>query len=60
MAKNKAESSILSNSTIIEVVRIKGDEVVVKEMEFSDWKNLVKQSGYRYVAFQKGFQQFKK
>lgn len=60
MAKNKVEISILSDSTIIEVVRIKGDEVVVKEMELSAWKKLVKQEGYRYVAFQKGFQQFKK
>lgn len=60
MSKNKAESSILSDSTIIEVVRIKGDEVVVKEMEFLAWKKLVKQEGYRYVGYQKGFSSFKK
>lgn len=43
----------------IEVVRIKGDEVIKKEMTLSEWKKLKKQKGYLYIPYQKGFSQFK-
>ena len=55
-----AISDLLPLNTIIEVVRIKGEEVVVKEMSVDQWQNLVKQKGYNYKAFQKGFSQYKR
>lgn len=53
--KPKANSFDLPDNTIIEVIRTKGDEVVKKEMTFREWKELKKQPGYTYSAFQKGF-----
>lgn len=50
---------MLDDSVIIEVIRTKGDEVVKKEMTFGQWKNLKKQPGYTYSAFQKGYSQYK-
>lgn len=49
----------LPGDTIIEVVRVKGDEVVKKEMTYSEWMNLTRQPGYRYSAFQKGYSAYK-
>jgi hypothetical protein len=50
---------LLSGHTVLEIVRIKGEEVVVKEMTVAEWSGFKKQGGYRYVAYQKGFSQFK-
>jgi hypothetical protein len=49
----------LNTDDIIEVIRIKGDEVIKKEMKLSDWIKLKKQIGYRYIAYQKGFSKYK-
>lgn len=45
-------------STIIEVIRIKGDEVVKKEMTLQAWSQLEKLKGYEYKAYQKGYSQY--
>lgn len=50
---------LLHDSTILEVVAIKGEDVIVKEMSYSEWKLLKRKSGFRYMAFQVGFSQFK-
>lgn len=56
----KPETKYLSlpSETIIEVVRIKDDEVVKKEMSYGDWMKMKKQAGYVYIAYQKGFSKF--
>tara|TARA_R110002049_G_C9175744_1_gene562597 strand:- start:874 stop:1041 length:168 start_codon:yes stop_codon:yes gene_type:complete len=44
---------------IIEVVRIKGSQVIKKQMTVKQWHELDKQKGYRYIAGQVGFLQYK-
>ena len=52
-------SFALFDSTVIEVIRTKGDEVVKKEMTLGEWRNYEKLPGYVYSAFQKGYSQYK-
>lgn len=49
----------LSYDTIIEVLRIRGDEVLLKEMRYGDWLIMEKQFGYLYRSFELGFSSFK-
>lgn len=58
MAKKK-NSFLLRPDTIIEVIRIKDDEVLKKEMSLFEWQSMIKRKDYRYIAYQKGFSQFK-
>lgn len=52
---------LLLGNTILEIVKIAGDgKVFVKEMTFNEWRKFVKNPGCRYIAYQKGFQQFRK
>lgn len=53
-------SNLLPGNTLLEIVSIKGESVVVKEMTYSEWLGLKKKKGFRYIAYQVGFQQFKK
>ena len=48
----------LSYDTIIEVLRIRGDEVLLKEMRYGDWLIMEKQVGYLYRSFELGFSSF--
>lgn len=56
--KTEVKSIDLPDSTIIEVVRTKDNEVIKKEMTVGEWKKLKKQFGYNYTAYQKGFSQY--
>ena len=44
---------------VIEIIRIRGEEVLKKEMTRQEWHNLKKQKGCLYIPYQKGFSQFK-
>lgn len=60
MSKPKFTGDILPHETIIEVIRTnKSGEVVKKQMTYGEWKNLKKQVGYTYTAYQLKFSQFK-
>ena len=60
MSKPKFTGDVLPHETIIEVIRTNSyGEVIKKEMTFGAWKNLKKQSGYTYIAYQLKFSQFK-
>lgn len=62
MAKKQQSGTVsygLPESTIIEVIRTKGDEAVKKEMTYGEWITMKKLPGYNYSAFQKGFSQYK-
>ena len=52
-------TSLLRSDTIIEVIRIRGNEIVKKEMPLSEWETMKKRKDYQYIAFQKGFSQYK-
>lgn len=61
MANKNQQASVfeLAGDTIVEVVRTKeGEETIKKEMTFTQWKNLKRQPGYNYAAYQKGYSQF--
>jgi len=53
---------LLPLGTIIEVVKIDkhGEFVGMKEMKYGDWKQMKRQPGFHYRAFQKGVSQFNK
>ena len=60
MAKEKSFG--LSLGTIIEVISInknKKEIIIKKEMTFGEWIELKKNKNYHYIAYQKGFSQFK-
>jgi len=65
MAKQDTKKYIpdlLPLGTIVEVVKynIKTNEFIgMKLMSHGDFKNMVKQKGFRYQEFQKGFSQYK-
>lgn len=60
MVKKQSYTYDLPPETIIEVVRTKKGEVpVVKEMTYREWKELKRQPGYVYKAYQKGFSCYK-
>jgi hypothetical protein len=61
MAKQNYTPDLIPASTIMEVVKFKrdtGEYVGMKLMQHSEFKNMVKQSGFRYQEFQKGFSQY--
>lgn len=58
MAKRNIQDVGLSSDTVIEVILTRGEEVLKKEMTVSEWKNMKKQPGYVYTAFQLGFSKF--
>lgn len=49
----------LSLDTIIEVIRISDGNIQKKDMSLRDWKAFKKQPNVQYIAYQKGFSQFK-
>lgn len=58
--KQRFTPDLLPSGTMIEVVKIAPDgSSQKKEMTFSDWKNMTKQKGFTYRAYQKGVSQFK-
>ena len=61
-ANPKFSPDLLPAATIVEVVKLdkKGEFVGMKLMSFSDWKQMTRQPGFDYRAFQKGFSKFKK
>lgn len=63
MAKQKGNYVIdlLPAGTMVEVVKYNsktGDFVGMKLMSHGDFRNMVKQKGFRYQEFQKGFSQY--
>jgi hypothetical protein len=52
---------LLPAGTIVDVVKIdnNGDFVGLKSMNYGDWKNMKKQAGFTYKAYQKGFSSYK-
>ena len=59
--KSKYIPDLIPASAIMEVVKYNqktGEYVGMKLMPHGDFKNMVKQSGYRYQEFQKGVSQF--
>ena len=61
MAKKPAFiADLLPSNTIVEVVKLdlKGNFVGKKDMEYGDWKQMTKQSGFIYHAYQKKFSQY--
>jgi len=59
--KSKYAPDLIPASHIMEVVKYNirtGEFIGMKLMSHGDFKNMVKQSGYRYQEFQKGFSQF--
>lgn len=52
---------LLPSGTTIEVVKIdkEGNVVGIKEMQYGEWKKMVKQPSYTYRAYQSKFSQFK-
>lgn len=65
MAKQDTKKYIpdlLPAGTIVEVVKYNkktGEYIGTKEMSHGDFKNMVKQKGFRYQEFQKNFSQYK-
>lgn len=56
----KASFDVLPLHTIVEVVKLdqKGNFIGKKDMEYGQWKDFKRQSGYIYRCFQKKFSQF--
>lgn len=61
-ANQKFSPDLLPANTVVEVVKLdkKGEFVGMKLMSFGDWKQMARQPGFDYRAFQKGFSKFKK
>ena len=61
-ANQKFSPDLLPSNTVVEVVKLdkKGEFVGMKLMSFGDWKQMERQPGFDYRAFQKGFSKFKK
>ena len=61
-ANQKFSPDLLPANTVVEVVKLdkKGEFVGMKLMSFGDWKQMTRQPGFDYRAFQKGFSKFKK
>ena len=60
MAKKQNPSNhFLPLETQIEVISIKGDKVIKKQMTFGEALNLKKVKGWTYVNYQLGFSKFK-
>jgi len=56
--KKKYLPDLIPNTTMMDVVKYKmrtGEFVGMKLMTHGDFKNMVKQKGFRYQEFQKGF-----
>jgi hypothetical protein len=62
MPKQTFNTDFLPQNTVIEVVKtdLKGNFIGKKEMTLMEWKIMLKQSGFNYIPYQKGFSQFKK
>lgn len=61
MAKQNYTPDLLPANTIVEVVKYNqktGEYIGTKEMSHGDFKNMVKQKGYRYQEFLMGFSQY--
>ena len=59
--KSKYAPDLIPASHIMEVVKYNrqtGEYVGMKLMNHGDFKNMVKQKGYRYQEYQKGYSQF--
>ena len=61
-ASQNYNPDLLPSNTVVEVVKLdkKGEFVGMKLMSFGDWKQMARQPGFDYRAFQKGFSKFKK
>ena len=62
MAKQNYTPDLIPASHIMEVVKYNkktGEFIGMKLMSHGDFKNMVKQKGFRYQEFQKGFAQYK-
>jgi len=60
--KKKYIPDLLPTGTIVDVVKTDkdGEFSGLKSMLYGEWKKLVKQPGFVYRAYQKGFSQFNK
>jgi len=61
--KKKYAPDLIPPTTMMEVVKFNsrtGEFVGLKIMSHGDFKNMVKQKGFRYQEFQSGFSQFNK
>jgi len=61
MAKQNYTPDLIPASAIMEVVKYNirtGEFIGMKLMSHGDFKNMVKQKGYRYQEFQKGASQY--
>jgi len=59
--KSKYAPDLLPANTVVEVVKYDkktGEYVGMKLLSHGDFKNMVKQKGYRYQEFQKGVSQY--
>lgn len=59
--KSKYAPDLIPASAIMEVVKYDqktGEYIGTKEMSHGDFKNMVKQKGYRYQEFLRGFSQY--
>lgn len=48
----------LPNETMLDIVGVKGDQVIVKKMTVRDWINLKKKKDWEYKAYKEGFHSF--
>ena len=61
MAKRtKYEPTQLHSDTVIEVIAIKGNEVVKKNTTYGEALKIKKKKGWQYLFYQVGFSQFNK
>lgn len=58
MSKDKVSDIGLSGNTIVEVVAVKGDVEILKQMSYSDWLLLDRKRGFVYRAYQVGFSSY--
>lgn len=59
--KKKYLPDLIPPTTMMEVVKFNsrtGEFIGLKLMSHGDFKNMVKQKGFRYQEYQKGFSQF--
>lgn len=49
-----SKNSILPESTMVEVISIKGEKVFKKEMTLKEFRNMNKKKGWRYQVYQIG------
>lgn len=62
MAKQNYTPDLIPANAIMEVVKYSkktGEFIGMKLMSHGDFKNMVKQKGFRYQEFQKNFSQYK-